>query len=79
MTTRMSNPPPAGGENMSIASSTFLLHTKEAALSNTELQQGMEKVDGRLPANVETQKMNLCQAVNNAMDLALERDEKAGT
>ncbi|KAJ3093150.1 hypothetical protein HK102_006066 [Quaeritorhiza haematococci] len=60
-------PPPAEGFSASAAASRLLRKTHESAISNPELN-GLKS---------ETKKMNLFQAVNNAMDIALQIDETA--
>jgi 2-oxoisovalerate dehydrogenase E1 component beta subunit len=64
-----SSPPPAEGFLAGVGESQFIKHTAEQALENIELQL----------ASKETRKMNTCQAINDAMNIALSSDEKAGT
>ncbi|KAJ3186740.1 hypothetical protein HDU85_007560 [Gaertneriomyces sp. JEL0708] len=61
-------PPPAEGFMPGVANSRFMKHTKEQALANPEL---------KAIQNADTKKMNLFQAVNEAMDVALASDETA--
>ena len=62
----------AGGENMSIAASSLLHQTPEAALASPELAAILKGKDSTM------QKMNMCQAINLTLDQALENDDKAG-
>lgn len=57
-----------GGENMTIAKSSFLHHSVET----------LSRSIPTATAATETKKMNMCQAVNNAMDIALEKIETTG-
>ena len=76
----MAAPLAAGGENAGIAQSVFLHQTKKATLGQEEIKAALDQEAQRNPAVTrDTQKMNMCQSINNAMDLVLERDEKAGT
>ncbi|ORX75583.1 Thiamin diphosphate-binding protein [Basidiobolus meristosporus CBS 931.73] len=62
------NPPPAEGFLAGLAESKFMKRTSDEVFKNPEL----ESVSGG-----ETKKMNLCQAVNDAMSIALATNEKA--
>jgi 2-oxoisovalerate dehydrogenase E1 component beta subunit len=64
-----SSPPPAEGFLAGVGDSHLIKHTAEQALLNNELKL----------ASQETRKMNTCQAINDAMSIALRSDEKAGT
>ncbi|KNE55062.1 2-oxoisovalerate dehydrogenase subunit beta, mitochondrial [Allomyces macrogynus ATCC 38327] len=64
------NPPPAEGFMPGVAHSKLIRGTPELALATPDLPAHIVK-DGQ------TTKMNLFQAVNNAMDTALGTDEKA--
>jgi 2-oxoisovalerate dehydrogenase E1 component beta subunit len=61
------SPPPAEGFMHGLQESRYLKHTKEQALNNPEL---------KLQSN-ETKKLNVFQAVNEALSIALDTDEKA--
>lgn len=66
-----STPPPAEGFMAGLENSKLLHHTRDSLLTNTELQiAGFTK-------NSESKKINLFQAVNEALATALESDEKA--
>lgn len=64
-----SSPPPAEGFLAGVGESAFIKHSAEQALQNNEL----------LLSSNETRKMNACQAINDAMSIALSSDEKAGS
>jgi hypothetical protein len=53
---------------MTIAKSKYLNHTAETLVHSIPT----------VTASTETKKMNMCQAVNNAMDIALEKIDTAG-
>ncbi|KAI8849768.1 thiamine diphosphate-binding protein [Chytridium lagenaria] len=61
-------PPPAEGYHPGVGNSKFIKRTKEAALANPELKD----IQGS-----ETKKVNLFQAVNEALGTALATDDKA--
>ncbi|EGF80716.1 hypothetical protein BATDEDRAFT_88045 [Batrachochytrium dendrobatidis JAM81] len=63
-----SGPPPAGGFLPGVNESKFIMDTKEKALANPELAA---------VKNSETKKLNLYQAVNEALSTALATDDKA--
>lgn len=56
----------AGGENMTIASSVYLKNEPKDALEYL-----------KLGSSSETAKMNMCQAINQTLDLALQTDDTA--
>ena len=70
-----SSPPPAEGFLAGVGDSKFIAasHDKVWAL-NPELLAGNES----LQKSKETKKLNLCQAVNEALSTALSSDETAG-
>ncbi|KAI3640251.1 hypothetical protein MIR68_001129 [Amoeboaphelidium protococcarum] len=65
-------PMAASGENLTIAQSKFLLHNVDDVRQYKELYDSNpgKKLD-------ELQKMNMCQSVNNAIDLSLQNNDKA--
>ncbi|CAG8669933.1 13888_t:CDS:10, partial [Funneliformis caledonium] len=63
-------PPPAEGFMPGVSQSSFIKSTQEAALKNPEFDIGV--------VNGETKKMNMFQAINDAMSIALATDETAG-
>eukprot|EP00158_Paraphelidium_tribonemae_P001503 Partr_v1_DN24484_c0_g1_i1_m66422 putative branched chain keto acid dehydrogenase E1, beta polypeptide len=71
------SPPPAGGENMSIATSAHLLRQPSQISSlfadpKSELSQGLKQ-----QGHHDAVKMNMCQSLNQAMDIALDMDDRA--
>ncbi|KAF8643772.1 hypothetical protein AX16_008791 [Volvariella volvacea WC 439] len=73
-------PPPAGGHAPSIATSTFMRTTRDAALRTPGLSWADE--DSTAPhreivGGRETRKMNTYQAVRDAMSIALMKDDTA--
>ncbi|KAI0345280.1 thiamine diphosphate-binding protein [Trametopsis cervina] len=73
-------PPPAGGHLPSIATSSYLRTTRDSSLRS----QGIRWADGEndnstgsVMAGRETRKMNVYQAVRDAMSIALMKDETA--
>lgn len=73
-------PPPAGGHLPSIATSALLRTTREASLRTPTIRWADEDSSG-LPSDAiagrETRKMNLYQAVRDAMGIALTKDDTA--
>ncbi|KAI9346425.1 thiamine diphosphate-binding protein [Zopfochytrium polystomum] len=67
--TQSGTPPPPEGFLPGMGSSRYLRHTKEQALQNPELK-GLIKT-------AETKKLNLFQAVNEALETAMSTDDKA--
>ena len=63
-----SAPPPAEGFLSGVGESQFIKHSAEQTFDNNELQL----------TSKETKKMNTCQAINDAMSIALSSDDKAG-
>ncbi|KAL7754110.1 hypothetical protein RI367_000090 [Sorochytrium milnesiophthora] len=63
-------PPPAEGYLPGVAHSHFMRSTTEKALATPDLPEEVRK-------SGQTQKMNLFQSINNAMDIALATDETA--
>ncbi|KAL1917569.1 uncharacterized protein VTP21DRAFT_3962 [Calcarisporiella thermophila] len=64
------NPVPAEGFMPGVSHSKFIKNTQEEALKNPELAKtGV--------ANGETKKMNMCQAINDAMSITLATDESS--
>ncbi|KZT39257.1 Thiamin diphosphate-binding protein [Sistotremastrum suecicum HHB10207 ss-3] len=74
-------PPPAGGHVPSIATSTLLRSTREAALKTPSIRWCDDPQVGSsssvLVDSRETRKMNTYQAVRDAMSIALNKDETA--
>ncbi|CAL1705561.1 unnamed protein product [Somion occarium] len=73
-------PPPAEGHLPSVATSSFLRTTPDSALRAPGLQWADDGLSG--PPNIalaerETRKMNLYQAVRDAMSIALTKDDTA--
>ncbi|KAH8099530.1 pyruvate dehydrogenase [Cristinia sonorae] len=72
--------PPAGGHLPSIATSAFLRQTRDSSLRTPGLRWADEDHAGP-PSNAlggrETRKMNLYQAVRDAMSIALTKDDSA--
>ncbi|KAI0782199.1 pyruvate dehydrogenase [Abortiporus biennis] len=79
-------PPPAGGHLPSIATSAFLRPTRDSALR----LPGLRWIDNEIPGSIssskegagdiagrETRKMNMYQAVRDAMSIALMKDDTA--
>lgn len=65
-------PPPAGGHLPSIATSSYLRTTRDSALRTPGLRwQDGEDTSGDVLAGRETRKMNLYQAVRDAMAYVL--------
>jgi 2-oxoisovalerate dehydrogenase E1 component beta subunit len=62
------SPPPAEGFMQGVSESQFICSTSELTLANPELK-GLQ--------STETHKLNLFQAVNESLSIALESDEKA--
>ena len=63
-----SQPPPAEGFLAGLGTSKFLAHTREKTWTHPELAQ---------ISNKETQKLNTCQAINEALSTALSTDSSA--
>ncbi|KAI0075273.1 pyruvate dehydrogenase [Panus rudis PR-1116 ss-1] len=71
-------PPPADGHLPSVATSSLLRTTREAALRTPDLRWTDEDaLGGNALAGRETRKMNLYQAVRDAMSIALTKDDTA--
>ncbi|TCD70917.1 hypothetical protein EIP91_000823 [Steccherinum ochraceum] len=72
--------PPAGGHSPSIATSSFLRQTRDNSLRTPDIRWADEDHAGP-PSNAlagrETRKMNLYQAVRDAMSIALTKDDSA--
>ena len=69
----------AGGENMSIAQSTYLWHQPDQVFQSLELKDQLSKLGGAAgSSSVDIKKMNMCQSINLALDEILQNDEKAG-
>jgi hypothetical protein len=66
---------PAGGENVAISESKWLYTSHEMVVQNAEVKKCLQET-GTL--EIQTTRMNMCQAVNNALDISLETDDKAG-
>ena len=64
-----SSPPPAEGFLAGVGESMFIMHSAEQALQNKELNLKSK----------DTKKMNTCQAINDAMSIALGTNDKAGS
>jgi 2-oxoisovalerate dehydrogenase E1 component beta subunit len=64
----LKSPPPAEGFMAGLADSKIIMHTRDSVLQNPELKH---------LGQFETKKLNLFQAVNEALSTALESDEKA--
>jgi 2-oxoisovalerate dehydrogenase E1 component beta subunit len=65
------SPPPAEGFLAGVADSKFIKNSTEQTLANPELAKVLK--------TKETKKLNLCQAVNESLHLALASDDKAGS
>ncbi|KAJ4475657.1 pyruvate dehydrogenase [Lentinula aciculospora] len=78
-------PPPAGGHLPSIASSTLLRHTREQALRTPGITWADAELDeargtsslSTTTAGRETRKMNMYQAIRDALSIALSTDDSA--
>ncbi|CAG7846156.1 2-oxoisovalerate dehydrogenase subunit beta 2, mitochondrial; AltName: Full=Branched-chain alpha-keto acid dehydrogenase E1 component beta chain; Short=BCKDE1B; Short=BCKDH E1-beta; AltName: Full=Protein DARK INDUCIBLE 4; Flags: Precursor [Serendipita indica DSM 11827] len=70
-------PPPAGGELPSIVTSKLLRVTRETALKSPGLMWTSEPESASPDGGRETRKMNMYQAVRDALGIALSTDESA--
>ncbi|KIJ35694.1 hypothetical protein M422DRAFT_212474 [Sphaerobolus stellatus SS14] len=70
-------PPPAGGHLPSVATSTYLKRTREEALKSPGVKWMEEVQDSILSSGRETRKMNMYQAVRDALSIALAKDDSA--
>ncbi|KAF8590024.1 thiamine diphosphate-binding protein [Ramaria rubella] len=73
-------PPPAGGHLSSVATSKLLRNTREASLHTPGIHWIDEVAFGSqdvLPSGRETRKMNMYQAIRDAMSIALSKDDTA--
>ncbi|KAF7980171.1 hypothetical protein HWV62_39643 [Athelia sp. TMB] len=70
-------PPPAGGSLPSVADSTLLKRTREAALRTPGVEFLESDEEGLGVAGRETRKMNMYQAVRDAMSITLAKDDTA--
>jgi len=70
--------PPAEGHLPSVASSSYMRRTREGALHTPGLRWVQdEHTEGLMPGGRETRKMNMYQAVRDALGTALSKDETA--
>ncbi|KXS18065.1 Thiamin diphosphate-binding protein [Gonapodya prolifera JEL478] len=67
-----SSPPPAEGYMQGVSESAFILDTPEKTLAHGELSDAL-----MVASRAETKRMNLCQAVNDALSTALATDDTA--
>ncbi|KAG2100200.1 thiamine diphosphate-binding protein [Suillus discolor] len=70
-------PPPAGGHSSSVASSQLFRITRESALRTPGISWQDEESDRNIIGGRETRKMNLYQAVRDALSIALSKDDTA--
>lgn len=70
-------PPSAGGHSSSVASSQLLRITRESALRTPGISWQDEESDHSIVGGRETRKMNLYQAVRDALSIALSKDDSA--
>ncbi|KIK44584.1 hypothetical protein CY34DRAFT_802574 [Suillus luteus UH-Slu-Lm8-n1] len=70
-------PPSASGHSSSVASSQLLRITRESALRTPGISWQDEESDRNFVGGRETRKMNLYQAVRDALSIALAKDDSA--
>lgn len=70
-------PPSASGHSSSVASSQLLRITRESALRTPGISWQDEESDHNFVGGRETRKMNLYQAVRDALSIALAKDDSA--
>ncbi|KAG1724760.1 thiamine diphosphate-binding protein [Suillus paluster] len=70
-------PPPASGHSSSVAASKLLRITRESALRTPGITWQDEESDRNIVGGRETRKMNLYQAVRDALSIALAKDDTA--
>ncbi|OJA16034.1 hypothetical protein AZE42_04294 [Rhizopogon vesiculosus] len=70
-------PPPASGHSSSVASSKLLRITRESALRTPGIVWADEEPVRNIVGGRETRKMNLYQAVRDALSIALAKDDTA--
>lgn len=80
-TSAAAEPPPAGGHLSSVASSQFLCTTRDSALRTPGITWADEDTHPSSPQNVicgrETRKMNMYQAIRDALSIVLAKDDTA--
>ncbi|KIY73148.1 Thiamin diphosphate-binding protein [Cylindrobasidium torrendii FP15055 ss-10] len=72
-----SEPPPAGGHLPSVASSSLLRTTRDLAVRTPDIHWAEDEQLSPIVGARETRKMNLYQAVRDAMSIALGKDDNA--
>ncbi|KAG0701507.1 thiamine diphosphate-binding protein [Suillus ampliporus] len=70
-------PPPAGGHSSSVAASQLLRATRESALRTPGITWQDEESGHNIVGGRETRKMNLYQAVRDALSISLAKDDTA--
>ncbi|KAJ7685519.1 thiamine diphosphate-binding protein [Mycena polygramma] len=73
----VAEPPPAGGHSPTIATSQLLRSTREKALRTPGLAWNDDESSNALGAGRECRKMNVYQAVRDALSIALTKDDNA--
>jgi len=72
-------PPPAGGHMPSVANSRYMRTTRDAALRTPGLRwtEDDKPESGQLHSGRQTNKMNMYQAIRDALSIALAKDDSA--